>query len=354
VREGSVADNQLGVSRQWLTETGGYAVFTPSDGSPTLRVELYAAVKPASAMHTRTKSVSENGAITGSFTLSVNGAVVNTGPDLGAGFDILGLVKAFELQYAVTSPPSNDRLKIKNVGVTSDYVNHAAGADKAKTLIMFGAEKFGDAATPDFASSDTEIFFDTNPADIGVTFNPNFAVFLGNLGQAFGIAGTENVFFPILVNLATNKLVGAEDFTNGLAASQADTNIYNNSGIVFPIFATDIGLIGGSGTGNTRFQYAVVTFDRSGNFVDASNILLYDVANPGLEVENSAGSGGVNTVPSQSAPFFEPFWYQDVTKNSIPVNYNRTNFLNNGSLGVWLFHAHNGDGKRSDVVTVTP
>lgn len=352
-RETSVADNQLGVSRQWLTETGGYAVFTPSDGSPTLRVELYAAIKPVSAMHTRTTSVAENGASTGSFTLKVNGAAVNTGPNLGGGFDILSLVKAFELQYAATGT-SNDRLKVKNVGVTSDYVNHAAGADKANTLMMFGAEKFGDAATPDFASSDTEIFFDTNPSDIGVSFHANFAAFLGNLGQAFGVAGAENVFFPILVDLGTNSIVGAEDFTNGLDASTADTNIYNNSGIVFPIFATDIGLIGASGTGNTKFQYAVATFDRNGNFVDASNILIYDVANPGLEVENSAGAAGVNTVPSQSAPFFEPFWYQDLTKNSIPVNYNRANFLNNGSLGVWLFHTHNGDGNRSDLVTVTP
>jgi hypothetical protein len=351
-RETSVADNQLGLPRQWLTEVGGYAVLTPSDGSPTLRVELYAAVKPASTMHTRTKSVSENGASTGSFTLNVNGGSVNTGPSLGAGFDILSLVKAFELQYAVGGS-SNDRLKIKNVGVTSDYVNHAAGVDKANTLIMFGAEKFGDAATPDFGGSDTEIFFDTNPADFGVAFNPNFAVFLGNIGQAFGVAGAENVFTTVLVDLTSGSIVDAE-FTNGLDASTADTNIYNNNGIVFPIFASTIGLIGNSGTGSTKFGYQVVTFDRNGSFVDASNVLFYDLANPGLDVENSGGATGVNTVPSQSAPFFEPFWYQDLTKNSIPVNYNRANFLNNGSIGVWLFHAHNGNGNRSDIVPVTP
>jgi hypothetical protein len=36
--------------------------------------------------------------------------------------------------------------------------------------------------------------------------------------------------------------------------------------------------------------------------------------------------------------------------NTIPVNYNGTNFGNNGSLGVWLLHMHNGDNNRSDVV----
>jgi hypothetical protein len=34
----------------------------------------------------------------------------------------------------------------------------------------------------------------------------------------------------------------------------------------------------------------------------------------------------------------------------VPVNWNGTNFQNNGSIGVWLLHAHNADGNRSDVV----
>ena len=55
-------------------------------------------------------------------------------------------------------------------------------------------------------------------------------------------------------------------------------------------------------------------------------------------------------VPSAGA-FLEPFLYQDLVTNSIPVNYNGTNFGNNGSLGVWLLHMHNRDGNRSDVVS---
>jgi hypothetical protein len=138
-------------------------------------------------------------------------------------------------------------------------------------------------------------------------------------------------------------------FTNGLSSSTEDRNIYNNSGIVFPIRATDIGLLSAAGTGNTQFQYVVVTFDRNGNQVDQSNVLFYDLANPGLETENSAAVAGVTKIPS-SATFFEPFWYQDLTTNSIPVKWNGTNFQNNGSIGVWLFHTHDADGNRSDVV----
>ena len=353
-REASVAATQ-GSPRQWLTEAGGYAVFTPTDASPVLRVELYAAPKPASSMHaTTTGVVPTTGANTsGSFTINLGGSSVNTGASLGNGFDIVSLVKAFELQYQsslVGQPnPPNDRNLIKYAGVTSDYKNRPVGASTttqtAGTNIMFGVEKWGDAATPDFASSDTEIDFDTNPADVGVTFNPNFAAFLTFVGT-----GSENVYVPEIVNL--NTFAGAlRFFTNGLSAATADTNAYNNSGVIFPIRATDIGLLNASGTGNTQFQYVIVTFDRNGNFVDQSNVLFYDLANPGLEVDNSAAVAGVSKVPVGVAPFLEPFLYQDLVTNSIPVTYNGTNFGNNGSLGVWLLHMHNGDGNRSDAVS---
>jgi subtilisin family serine protease len=350
-RESSVAPTQ-GSPRQWLTEAGGYAVFTPTDSSPVLRVELYAAPKPASASHATTTGVVPTTASTGSFTINLSGSAVNTGASLGNGFDIVSLVKAFELQYQsslVGQPnPPTDRNMIKYAGVTSDYKNRTVGSSTltqtAGTNIMFGVEKFGDAATPDFASSDTEIDFDTNPADVGVTFNPNFAVFLTFVGT-----GSENVYVPEIVNLNTNA--GAlRFFTNGLSAATADTNAYNNSGVIFPIRAQDIGLLNASGTGNTQFQYVIVTFDRNGNFIDQSNVLFYDLANPGLEVDNS-GAAALAKVPSGAPPFLEPFLYQDLPSNSIPVSYNGANFQANGSLGVWLLHMHNGDGNRSDAVS---
>ncbi len=349
-RDPSVAATQTN-SRQWLTEAAGYAVLSPTDASPVLRVALYAAPKPVSSMHVTNTNVVPTTANTGSFTLNLSGAAVNTGASLGNGFDILGLAKAFELQYqsdlvSAQNPPT-DRNVIKYVGITSDYKNRPVGASTttqtAGTNIMFGVEKFGDASTPDFASSDTEIDIDTNPADVGVQFVPDQAVFL-----TFNGTGQENVYLDEFVNLNTNA-AGLRFFTNGIAASGADTNIYNNSAIVFPLRATDVNLLNLSGTGNTLFQYQIVTFDRNGNFVDQSNVLTYDLANPGMEVDNSAAVAGVTKVPTAGA-FLEPFYYQDLTSNSIPVNYNGTNFGNNGSLGVWLLHMHNGDTNRSDVV----
>src|SRR5205823_2328173 len=90
--------------RQWLTESAGYAVFTPTDSSPTLRVALYTAPKPVSAMHTTATNfvVAKNSS--GTVSLPLAGTGVNTGSNYGFGFDIISLVKAFELQYVGAGP----------------------------------------------------------------------------------------------------------------------------------------------------------------------------------------------------------------------------------------------------------
>jgi subtilisin family serine protease len=360
-RESSVAATQSGFSRQWLTEAGGYAVFTPTDGSPTLRVELYAAPKPASSMHATNNGFVPTAPNTGSFNINLSGSSVNTGASLGNGFDILSLVKAFEGQYqslfAGQPNAPTDRNVIKFVGVTSDYVNRAAGAGKAATRIVWGVEKFGAAATPDFASSDTEIFIDTGDGAGGPPDGiPDFAFFLTSRAT-----GLENVYVPELVNLHTGaaSLPGVATAppsfeTQNLLPSTADTNAYNNSCVIIPTLASALGDAAhgypalGSIGGPTLFQYQVVTFDRNGNLVDETPVLTYDLANPGLEVENSAGTAGITT-PSV-APATEPFLFNDLAINSIMVNYNGTNFRANNSIGVLLFHMHNADGSRGEMV----
>ena len=355
-RESSVASTQNGLSRQWLTEAGGYAVFTPTDASPTLRVEVYAAPKPGSSMHATNNGFVPTAPNTGSFTITLSGSPVNTGASLGNGFDILSLVKPFELQHAspLAGQPNapTDRNKLKYVGVTSDYPNQPSGAGKSLTRVVFGIDRFSASAVPDFRGSDTEICFDTN-----LNGNMDAAIFLTNAGT-----GAENVYVPEIVFYDDTKpcfdpnavVIGASLLTSvrvdDLDASIADTNAYNNSGVVIPLKAFNhLGLIGGAGTGPTIFQYQVVTFDRSGNVVDQTPVLTYDLANPGLETVNSGAVAGVSKTPS-AGTFVEPYYYNDVSTNSIPVNYNGTNFQALGSLGVLLMHMHNADGNHSDVV----
>lgn len=355
-REASVSATQ-GSSRQWLTEAAGYAVFTPTDGSPTLRVALYAAPKPVSTMRASTTGVVPT-APTGSFTINLSGASVNSGPSLGNGFDILSLVKPFELQYvsadAGTPAAGTDRNVIKYIGVTSDWANRVANATATTaTRIIWGVEGFGDAAVPDFNGVDREILVDTGDGLGGPpdgTFD--FQVFLTRNGT-----GAENVYVTAIAKLHAGTAATSGFFTNGLSAATADTNAYNNSCVTIPINASSLvdtanGYPAVGTAGHTLFQYLVVTFDRNGNFVTDNNpVSTYDLANPGLEVEDSALVAGVATIPTLSGPRpTEPFYYQDLPTTSIPVNYNGTNFQSLGSVGVMLMHMHNGRGNHTDVV----
>jgi hypothetical protein len=347
-REASVSATQTN-PRQWLTEAGGYAVFTPTDSSPVLRVELYAAPKPISTMHATTTGFVPT-ASTGSFTINLSGSPVNTGASLGNGFDIVSLVKAFELQYASTDAgapaASTDKNVIKYVGITSDYVTRAP---TTATRIVWGVEGFGGAPEQDFDGSDREIFIDTGDGAGGPPDGVfDFAVYLADNGT-----GQENVYVPVVVKLHAGTAATSGFFTNGLNASVADTNAYNNSGVTIPVSASSLvgtGYPALATAGHTFFQYQVVTFDRNGNEVDETPVLSYDLANPGLEVENSGAVAGVQTVFSSASAFVENFMYKDLPTNFIPVNYNGTNFQANGSVGVMLLHMHNGAGNRTDVV----
>jgi subtilisin family serine protease len=315
-REAGVASQlPAGFNRQWLTEVGGYAVLTPKKGT-TLRVALYAAPKPVSAMHTTTIKVPVASGSSGSVSLPLTGTSINTG---SSPTDIISLVKPFELQFKGTGS-STDANKLKFVGVTSDY---SVRKNKADTVITFGLEGFGDAAVPEFNSSDKEIFIDSTG-----TGNFDFAIFLSSVANG---TAHSNAYFPVLVDLNANTATQLPFSTNLVNPGTRDTNSFNNSAVLVSVPMSAMGNI-------NSFRYVVVTFDRNGNQVDETPLLSYSLVNPGFVL-----SGGN----------LEPFYYSDLQSTTIPVQYDSKNFTSNGSLGVWLAHRHNADDLRSDVVTFT-
>src|SRR5262249_29503525 len=131
----------------------------------------------------------------------------------------------------------------------------------------------------------------------------------------------------------------------------ADTNAYNNSCVTFPVSASsmvDTAYPALGSVGHTLFQYQIVTFDRNGNEVEETPIMTYDLANPGFEVDNVGSLASV--VFSSSNDHVENFMFKDLPTNFVPVNYNGTNVQTLGSLGVLLFHMHNSDGNRGEIV----
>ena len=333
-RDASVGATQATIfgtfQRQFLTEKAGYAVFTPTSGSePTIRVALYAAPKPTSAMRgTITNFVPTADA--GTFTINLSGLSINTGSTFPS--DIVSFVKPFELQYASPQAGSlsapTDRNVLKYVGITSDWANRTqAERDGFAPVVTFGLEGFGNAGVPDANGSDKEIFIDF---DFDGTFD--IAFFLNSLANATTQRNT-NVYWTFLVDLATNTAQAWDFGTNAISANglptNRDTNSFNNSVVWVPVD----GIVG---TDFSSFQYQVVTFDRNGNEVDETPVLFYDAANPGLDVTPAAT--------------IDPFVLPDAASTSIGVKYNGTNFQTNGSLGVLLFHVHNSTGNHSDVV----
>ena len=336
-RESSVAATQAvsggTLGRHWLTERAGYAVFTPTGGSePFIRVALYAAPKPAAAMRSSISGFVPP-APAGSFSVPLTGAGISNGNATPT--DIISLGKLFELQYAhplVGSPVAPvDQNVIKHVGVTSDYANPTPAASpaaaKSNTMVVFGVDAFGNSSAPAFQFSDKEIVVDTNRDG-----TDDYLIYLDSRPRADNVTGRSNAYYPVVLNLSTGAGFYQGVRTNIFNPTALDTNTMNNSAAVIPIPATSLGLIGTNGTGPTKFNYYVVTFNRNGELIDETPVMNYDLANPGFEL-----SGG--------GP--EPFMELDLPGENLPVSYNGTNYQALGSRGLLMIHMHNATGFRS-------
>src|SRR5262249_49392110 len=144
-------------------------------------------------------------------------------------------------------------------------------------------EGFGDAAVPEFNSSDKEIFIDTN-----LDGNFDFAIFLSSL---FNGTAHSNSYEPVLVDLhagtatrlrfpvETNLLDPVFNPAPTLATATVggkDTNSFNNSVVLVPLPASLLLPANAQGQGApTKFRYVVATFDRAGNEVMQTPVLTY-------------------------------------------------------------------------------
>ena len=329
MREASVSSTQattLGtLARHWLTE----AAATQYSRQPAVAVRQHYAsafmrheTRIRDAHHRYQLRSTPNSS--GTVSLPLAGTPVNTGSSFPT--DIISLVKPFGVAASGrgTVPIQTRSSEChRYVGVTSDY---SLQQNKANTVITFGLRRFRQRRGSEFNSSDKEIFVDTSGNG-----NFDFAIFLSS-GADSSTTSHTNVYFPFLVNLQTGTVTPLLR-TNLVSPATRDSNSFNNSAVLVSVPTSALS------SGNlTSFRYVVTTFDRNGAPVDQTPLLTYSLNNPGFVL-----SGGN----------LEPFFYNDLTTTSIPVQFNQRNFTSNGSLGVWLVHMHNGDGDRSDVVTFT-
>lgn len=309
--------------RYWMSEETGNVMLTPASGT-TLRLPVYAAPRPASNMSTEHNYVLFT-APTGSTNVGLTGQDVNTGAALPV--DVLSLVSAFELQgtspatIPATSFASNADLK--SVGVTSDF--KATNSVTAATRIFFGVATHGKWSTPSDLQINIFIDRDMNGTDDFQVINTATADANGNAFDVF-VSARRPAPFTAAFTL--------DSFLNNIAPSGLETVPYNTNMMVIPVSASALGLT----TANAKFNYRITTTSRGfGGTIDTLTTRTYDAANPGFDL-----TGGVTGLTL----------YADLNGASIPVNYNKANYVANGSQGLLLLHHNNAAGLHDQILSV--
>jgi hypothetical protein len=188
-----------------------------------------------------------------------------------------------------------------------------------------GISTYGNWSTPFNFDTEFDVNIDTNNDGIAdyILFNSS-------------LPNESDTFVTELFNVNTQQLI-PEDFLNGVPGDALDVAPYNNSVMVLPVLASDLGLT----TGNSSFKYWVNSFPRETSpfGVDSSPVLSFDAGHPGLDF--TGGAPGV------------PIW-GDRPGDSINVAYpSLAAYEAAGSQGVLLLHLHNGSGNRAEVLPVT-
>jgi len=325
-RDATLATTQNGQPRHWVSEESGLVKLTPDSG-PELRLPVYAAARPASAMATdRTMLLLDQP--TGVETLNLVGTGVNTGASPPN--DIQSLVNFSELQVISPDEPEStgeeNFADLKYVGVTSDYPARAAlGQTVADSVIYFAFASHGNWSTPNQVWFNVEFFTDSDSM-------PDFWMYNGSFG-AIGGGSTDDVPYNVIWRLSDwHGWYGSP--INIYSPLSLHTALYNSNVCVMAVPASVLGL----NAGNSSFRYRVYTQSHYSNGqVDTTPEQFYDVARPGLDFTN--GAVGVPT-------------YLDKPGNAIPVTYNRDAFLDAGSKGILVLHHHNATGARAEAIMV--
>jgi subtilisin family serine protease len=316
-RDPSLSALQTNVTRSWLGEASGWVTLT-ADGKETLRLPVFAAPRPASAMSAASATFPD---ATGNFSMKLKGTTLATGsgPE-----DENAVVAAFELSNIGTRNTSLPTLlNIKYTGVASNFAaQKAAGKGVADSTIYFAVATFGPWTSP--VQTPVRIDIDTNGDGID-----DFRLTTGDLATFTSAANAASDVF--IATLCTSALANCKALPrNVVDASVADMVLFNTNVMVLPVNAADLGL----NSTTTAFTYRVRTGISSG--IDILPRQSYDVARPGM---------------SFSATNNAPFGFVDSAANTISVAYDKTAFTNAKSKGILLLHLHNESGKHEEIVT---
>jgi len=293
-------------TRAWMSEEGGYVTLTPVSGQP-LRLPLYAAVRPASAMGTIEAGLPLS--TEGTFQVHLQGQGVSTGSSFPE--DVVSLVSALELQEI--NPGQN--APVRYLGAASDYQAQVAlGKGIADATVYFGVAVNPGWSNP--ASATVELLVDSNRDGTN-----DYELTVGEIAEG------SDVFAARICKVNTTDCHYAP--LNGVPADVRDTVPYNTDVAVLPVKVSWLGL----STGASRFNY-------SAKGPATPVVHSFDLANPGLVFGGTDYLGAAATQPL----------YQDLDGQTIQVAYKQAAYKADAALGVLLLHHHNAAGTRAQVL----
>ena len=332
-----------GGDRAWLSEASGYVVLTPDFphrlylpvvlkggspaaaspcldrsacfGRPSLRVPVYAAVRPASRMQAAQTTLDFTGITT--TNMSLIGQGLNTGPAYPT--DTLSLVSAFELAEANPNDPGKiDRAELQYLGAGNNF---GATRSVTATTLFFAIATHGNWSVPLAPDVQFKVFIDTDRdgTDDFVLSNDTLD------GQS------NDVFYSRLDNLS-NTASSYPLPVNYFPASTYDTVLFNTNVMILAVPANAIGLT----PADPQFRYRVESY-AANSLISASAVHTYTAGTPGLDF-----SGGLSGVP---------IW-PDLPNAAIPVTFDATAYRTNGSIGALILHHHNSAFDRVQLIPV--
>ncbi len=327
--------------RNWLSETSGYVVFTPSgaNAGPVLRVPYFGAPIPASKLTAEGPLAPT--AQAGTIDVTLSGSGVDTRALGAAPNGVVSLSTPFELAYAsprnapVTGPVPRelpvaelDNANLRYVGITS---NLADGRTLDNGNLYFAINTWAPWGTP------TEVEFNVQVRKAGAT-TWEFQVFNRDPARFATPPSNSDSQYVYVRNVATGSVAASPAPLNGVTPATVFVPTFYSDTMVLPVALSRLGLTAGSST----IEYQVRAIARQFGIVDVSPVLKYDPA-------AAAFSSNVDTavLPAGSLPV------RLGAPGTVAVSYNldRAKATQTGAL--LMVHHHNVTGARAQMVGVT-
>lgn len=312
----TMQSEQLGVARQFVADASGRMLLTPSGGGSPLRVPVYTAAKPVSAMAAKAGFSSGHGVV----RLSGDGFAEGDGTNPA---DYTSLVSVMDFgasspQLPVCAPDvpvegctmnqtaTGGDIRYVGAGVSPDTSGHLTDG-----WLWFGLSTWGDSAT---LGNTTIPYVDFDTTGDGT---PDYEAFVQNY------PGTD-VLLSWLVDLKTGDVLDLEPVN--VAFGDLDTNVFDTDALLIPVWPKMIGVT--NKTTKLPISYSVGTYSAygspaNGGDIDHSKTVKFNAMDPKVSVDS-------------------PLW-EDVP-GAIGVMAKR------GAKALVL-HLHNASGHRAQVVT---